>query len=294
MITEKLMRFFPIYFCLADEISTNGTPHTHIFIYSNSPIRFNTLKGRFPTAHIEKCYGSSLENRNYIAKEGKWADTEKAETQVKNTFYEYGELPTETSEKNPKMYQLIEHIRDGKTTSAIIDDTPNLAFRIKDIDALRQVLLSEKYATESRNIEVTYIFGASGMGKTRGIYAKHNPRDICRITNYRTGRGVSFDAYFGQPVLVFEEFYSQIPIEDMLNFIDIYPLFLPARYNDKIACFTKVYITSNMPLEEQYKSLQWERTETWNAFLRRIHTVVEYCQDGTVITKTLNERSEIL
>ena len=49
------------------------------------------------------------------------------------------------------------------------------------------------------------------------------------MTNYRATRGISFDGYHGQDVLVFEEFSSQIPIEDMLNYLDIYPLSLPAR-----------------------------------------------------------------
>ena len=84
-------------------------------------------------------------------------------------------------------------------------------------------------------------------------------------------------------MLVFEEFSSQIPIEDMLNYLDIYPLSLPARYNDKTACYTKVYITSNSPLENQYWVEQQARPETWRAFLRRIHTVVEYLPDGSTI-----------
>jgi len=156
-----------------------------------------------------------------------------------------------------------------------------MAFRIRDIDALRQTLLSEKYASENRNIEVCYIFGASGAGKTRGIYEKHKGRDVCRITNYRATNGVTFDGYSGQDVLVFEEFSSQIPIEEMLNYLDVYPLSLPARYNDKVACYTKVYITSNISLNEQYKNIQTLRSETWRAFLRRIHKVIEYFPDCT-------------
>ena len=31
-ICEILMKFFPDYFCLADEIAKTGTFHTHIFI----------------------------------------------------------------------------------------------------------------------------------------------------------------------------------------------------------------------------------------------------------------------
>ena len=294
VMVEILTRFFPIYFCLSDEIGENGTYHTHAFLHTHSPVRFNTLKNRFPTAHLERSYGTAQENRDYIQKSGKWADSAKAETQIKDSFYEYGEMPTEKSEKSPQMSRLIKNIQDDKRTAEIIDEMPNFAFRIRDIDTLRQMMLSEKYTTENRNVEVSYVFGVSGAGKTRGIYAKHNPRDICRITNYRTGRGISFDAYFGQNVLVFEEFSSQIPVEEMLNYMDCYPIYLPARYNDRVAAYSKIYITSNIPLSEQYQDIQFSRPETWKAFLRRIHKTIEYRQDGEVTIKILNERSEIL
>jgi len=283
--------FFADYFCIADERATTGTYHTHIFIYSHSPIRFNTLKNRFITAHIEKAYGTAKENRDYILKSGKWENDSKAETAIEGSFFEYGKMPEEKDETSPKMSKLIENIRDGKRTSEIVDDTPNFAFRIRDIDILRQTLLSEKYTTENRDLYVSYIFGASGAGKTRGIYQAHNPRDICRITNYRAGRSISFDGYNGHDVLVFEEFHSQIPIEDMLNYLDIYPLYLPARYNDKTACYTKVYITSNVPLTEQYKNIQQNKPETWQALLRRIHAVIEYHHDGS-ITKHIEQKGQ--
>ena len=79
-----------------------------------------------------------------------------------------------------------------------------------------------------------------------------------------------------------EEFNSQIPIETLLNILDQYPLILPARYNDRVACFTHVYITSNLSLGEQYRAEQESRPETWNALLRRIDKVYAYHADGTV------------
>lgn len=281
-VVEILRKFSPAYFCMADEIATMGTYHTHIFLYSPSPIRFSTVKNRFPTAHIDKTYGSAKENRDYIRKEGKWAETDKAETKVPDTFLEWGDMPAEKEEKAPQMYKLIQEVREGISTANIIEGSPNLAFRVRDIDTLRQTLLSDRYASENRKIEVWYIFGASGTGKTRGIYERHEAKDICRITNYRNGRGISFDGYTGQDVLVFEEFHSQIPIEDMLNYLDIYPLSLPARYSDRVACYTRVYITSNLPLEKQYRNVQWDSLETWCAFIRRIHKVLEYRADGSV------------
>ena len=282
-ITEILMRFSPTYFCMADEIAETGTFHTHVFVYSNSPIRFTTIKSRLPVAHIEKAYGSAKQNRDYVRKSGRWADSDKAETSVEDSFFEYGEMPAEKEEVNPEMYHLIKSVRDGESTTQIIDNMPKMAFRVRDIETLRQTLLTDRYSSENRILDVMYLFGETGVGKTRFIYEQHDPKEICRITNYNSGRGVCFDAYSGQNVLVFEEFHSQIPIGEMLNFLDIYPLTLPARYTDRVACYTKVYLTSNIPLEEQYRKEQRMNREIWKAFLRRIQKVVEFTSDGSKI-----------
>ena len=282
-IREILRRFAPSYFCMADEIATTGTYHTHIFLFSPSPMRFSTVKNRFSTAHIEKAYGSAKANRAYILKEGHWADTDKAETSVSGTFEEWGDLPAEKEEEAPEMFKLIQDLRAGKSVMEIIEDNPKLAFRIREIETLRQAILEEKYSAENRALEVTYLYGASGTGKTRGIFEMHDRKSICRITDYGSRNGVRFDAYHCQDVLVLEEFHSQIPISAMLNYLDIYPLTLPARYTDRIACYTKVYITSNIPIEEQYRDIQRYQMETWRAFLRRVQNVIEYLPDGSTV-----------
>ena len=279
---DLLQRFHPAYFCLADEIATTGTYHTHIYLYSKSPIRFRTVKNRFPTAHIEKAMGTSQENRDYIRKEGKWEATAKVETRVPDTFFEFGTVPTPAEENAPKMYQLLQDVTDGFSTTEIIKSNPSFAFKSRDIDLLRDNLVSERFCTENRNVKVHYLYGDTGTGKTRGIFEKHPATDICRVTDYGNKNGVRFDAYHGQAVLVFEEFHSQIPISSMLNYLDIYPLMLPARYNDRVACYTTVYITSNISLQEQYPDVQRSQMETWRAFLRRISTVTEYRRNGMI------------
>lgn len=284
-IREILHRFSPAYFCMADEIATTGTYHTHIFLYSPSPMRFSTIKGRFPTAHIEKAYGSAKDNRDYIRKEGRWADTEKAETSVPGTFEEWGDLPSEKEEASPDKYRLLQSLREGMTSLEAVEDNPDRFYHYREIETVRQSILEDTYSTIMRQVEVTYLFGASGTGKTRGIFERHNPKSICRITDYGGKNGVRFDSYHGQEVLVFEEFHSQIPISAMLNYLDIYPIILPARYNDRVACYTTVYLTSNIPLEAQYQEIQRYQLETWYAFLRRIHNVIEYLPDGSTVQR---------
>ncbi len=273
-IKEQLRKLHLAYYCMADEIADTGTKHTHLFIYSECPIRFNTIKKLFPIAHIEKAYGSVSENRDYIKKEGKWKDTDKSETSIPGSFEEEGSIPTENQEKSPLIVKVMEDLKAGRTTAEIVEENPTLAFKIKHIEELRQTLLKEKYSTEYRDIKVVYIYGATGTGKTSSIYAENDPKEVCRVTTYRLNQ-VNFDAYDTHDVLVFEEFHGQIPIREMLNYLDRYPLLLPARYTDRVACFTKVYITSNLPLSGQYMNEQTRAKPVWEAFLRRITEVRE-------------------
>ena len=281
-IIELLNLFHPDYFCLAAEISSTGTYHIHIFLYSTSPIRFSTVKNRFPTAHIEPAKGSCLQNREYVRKDGKWEGTDKADTSVEGSFQEFGVMPSEADEKSPKNAAVIQHVKDGLTNAEIIALDPSYAFKGRDIDQLRQDICYAPFRKILRNVEVHYLYGDSGTGKTRSIFDKHPMEDICRITNYAPRGVTQFDAYTGHPVLVFEEFHSQIPITAMLNYLDIYPVMLPARYYDRVACYTTVYITSNIPLEQQYTEIQRSKLETWHAFLRRINTVTEFRKDGLI------------
>lgn len=279
IIIAILEAFKFIYFCMCDEISNTGTYHTHIFIFFSSPVRFSTLKKCFPAAHIERALGSCAENRDYLRKEGRWAETAKAETSLPETFLEVGNIPDEREEKSPVMAEIIRQLEEGASTSEIIKCNPSVLFRAKDIDTARQTFLADEYASKNRDIEVSYIYGTTGVGKTRSIFEYYNASDICRITTYR-GKDAMFDSYNGQPVLVMEEFHSQIPIQSMLNYLDRYPVYLPARYYDRIACYTKLYITSNISLSEQYTWEQQHEPEIYEAFLRRIHNIVRFFPNG--------------
>ena len=124
-------------------------------------------------------------------------------------------------------------------------------------------------------LHVEYIWGATGVGKTRSVMDKHSYKNVFRVTNYAH----PFDSYKGEPVILFDEFRSSLPLVDMLKYLDGYPLMLPCRYEDKVACFTEVYIISNIPLEQQYPNVQVEEPESYAAFLRRINEKYEMLAD---------------
>lgn len=288
-IKEEISKIKPcIYYIMGDEIGgKDGTYHTHLYMAFKNPVRFSTLKNRFPPSHIEKAYGTHKSNIEYIRKEGRWKNTDKGATPVENTIEEWGNCPPDSNGRDVSLAILYELIKDGYSNFEILEKCSDYLFDTDKIDRVRLILKQEEYQEQIRPLEVTYVYGKTGTGKTSGIYNEYGYKNVFRITDYNH----SFDTYRGEDVMVLDEFYSSnMRMSDILNYLDIYPLKLPARYSDKIACYTKVFICSNIPLEQQYRNIQEEAPETWKAFLRRIHTVKYYKGiDDVVVYNSVEE-----
>lgn len=270
-IKEILFTHSIDYWCMCDEIGAKGDkPHTHLYIYKKTQIRFSAVKKWFPPAHIDYPNGTPKQCRDYIRKEGNYKGTEKENTNLKETFEEMGECPESKQGKRTDLDTLYQMIKDGMSDFEILEQEPKFMKRLDLIEKTRQILLNKEHKEKIRNVEVIYRYGKSGSGKTRSIYTEYGFADVFRITDYLH----PFDGYRNEKVIVFEEFYSSnVKINDMLNYLDVYPLTLPSRYNNKQACYEKVYINSNIPLDKQYQSIQREHNETWKAFIRRINKI---------------------
>lgn len=267
----------PVYYCLCDETGENGTFHTHIYVCYANAVHFSVMKKRFAEAHIEAARGSSQENRDYIRKEGKYLDSDKKETNHIETFEEYGKMPLDKAAKNKKVSeQVLQMIEDGYSNADIMRRFPSCFTKLSHVEKARQTLLEEKYNTERRNVQVYYIYGETGTGKTRFVMDTFGYANVYKVTNYEH----PFDRYNGEPVLLLDEFRSSLPFGDMLQYLDIYPCRLPARYADKIACYDKVFIVSNIPLSKQYPNIQVEDSESWNALVRRINKITQFTRNA--------------
>ena len=261
-----------VYYCMADE--QGQTLHTHLFMAFSGGVRFSTIKKHFPTAHIEAAQGTAQQNREYIAKEGKWENDEKGDTKIQGTFEEWGKMPV--AHQGGIESIIIDRIQDGASNAEILLQFPHYLRGMRDVEYVRQSLKQEEYRNKWRTLETTYIFGSTGLGKTRHVMDGFGYSNVYTVNNYKH----PFDGYAGESVILFDEFASGIRIQDMNNYLDGYPLSLPARYNNKQACYERVFIISNLHLKQQYINEQQSRPEIWAAFLRRIHNVVRFMPDG--------------
>ena len=161
-------------------------------------------------------------------------------------------------------------LHDGASNMELQKEFPTIYANhgVDKIEKFRQDYLKEKYGQDDRDVKVTYIYGATRFGKTTYVRDNHDKKDICRITNYKTG---TFESYNAHKVLLLDEFTGKMDIEFVNNLLDKLPLELPARYSNRVACFTDIYIVSNLPMSELYKDVP---TEVRKAFVERFHNII--------------------
>ncbi|AZN30393.1 hypothetical protein EJO69_08810 [Flaviflexus salsibiostraticola] len=83
-------------------------------------------------------------------------------------------------------------------------------------------------------------------------------------------------------MLIIDEFRSQLDFSLMLNVLAGQPFELPARYENRWAAYSEVWVVSNRRLEQQYKDVQREHPEDWDAFVKRFHTVERLDHNGVM------------
>lgn len=271
-------KYDKIIFALHDKDISNT--HCHIIIQNKTQIRFDTLKKLIPYGDIEKQRGTNKECYEYclhidkksLEKEKEQYDDSCIKTNIED-LETWKKLDNSLGARND-LVQIVKDIKNGATQQDILKNYPSHFVRYSDaFTKVKQELLYEEYSNKFRQLEVIYIYGSTGKGKTRYVMEKYGYQNVYRVNEYNSG---AFDRYEGQDVLLLDEFRSSFTITQMLMYLDGYPLWLPCRYRNKFAVYTKVYIISNISLAEQYPNVQKEEPKTYEAFLRRINAVYNF------------------
>lgn len=131
----------------------------------------------------------------------------------------------------------------------------------------------------NRNIEVMFIYGQSGTGKTTYAkkFAASRGYDCCISSSSND----PFQDYLGQKCMILDDMRdSTFRFEDFLKIIDNNTSSsIQARYGNKIFSGDLIIITSSVPLSYWYRSLIYNNSESLKQLYRRISVYVE-------ITKT--------
>lgn len=205
-----------------------------------------------------------------------------------NIISEFGNPPEIGEAKRSQWDDIRRAVENGWSDMEIIARWPQEGIRCHGAIKTYRLMVEKSRATW-RNVQVIYIHGVTGTGKTRSINEKYGYPNVYRVTNYNSG---AWDMYDGQDVVLFEEFRSSFKLEQMLNYLDGHPVELPCRYANQMMKATKIFIVTNIPLEEQYPKFHdgYEsegKKQSWNAFKRRISGIIEVSEGQTLQVEDL-------
>lgn len=279
-----------IYYCMADEVGDNGTPHTHIYILLSKKKRFSAVVNAFNhKAHIDVARGTAQECVEYVAKTKKWKNSEKGTTSVEGTFEEYGNIPDENTPNANNKTDMLENINrmllDGLTPSEIL--SKHIAYRLYEtIIKSQYFMLKSRNIPAIRNVKVYWHVGQSGTGKSYTyvkLCDKYGEDNIYLGSDYTNRCSALFDNYTGQEILVLDEVKpNSFDYGYLLKLLDKYKTDIHARYKNVLSIWSEVHITSVFTPDEIYENIlevDNRKVDSINQLLRRITAYVFHWKD---------------
>lgn len=263
-IVSKLKKYDYFVFQLEKGEKT-GYRHYQLYLEHANALKKSTLVKLFPMAHIEPRERSKKALFDYCTKK---------ESRL-HGYWEFGERPdfNEVGTNTSARASLVADIAKGLSDLDLLLKYPTI-FTKKVVDEYRSILgVKDYYLTHNRDIEVYYVYGQPGLGKSSFVRKFYDVDNIYVVSDYEKD---PFGSYNGEDVIVFEEYRHNFVLSIFLQYLDRYPLMLPARYSNKIAKFTKVFIISNWIYNLQYSHLD---NVDRKAFYRRIKYVYEVERD---------------
>lgn len=277
----------------AEETGENGTVHIQAAWSMKNGKTFSAMKKVLGSQrwHLEEIKGTPFQAYNYCLKGTQSKEEWESEGEKGLNFGEglsllwtIGDAPEEAPRAKNQWDDIRVMIEEGCSDLEICAVYPQEGIRCRT--AIRNYrLMFERTQIAWRDVEVVYIHGTTGTGKTRSVTAKYGYPNVFRVTDYTKG---AFDTYDGQEVILFEEFRSSFRLEKMLNYLDGHPVELECRYANQLLKATKIFIVTNIPLCEQYPRMHDEyasvgQGNSWDAFKRRITHFIE-AGEGTQLT----------
>ncbi len=225
---------------------STGHEHIHIFICLSNPVKLSVK--RTCGAHIEKCLGTIKQNIEYIRKDG-------------NILDEIGEVPRERGGSHT-----VKELSQIDTPDDLDWKEYNTWKRIHNENT--SIKITDWYKPE---VKVTYIWGDSGVGKSKYVH------DKCLEEGIETADIIKHSGDFWINVgnaecAIYDDFRpSDMKPAEFINFIDYNRHPLNVKGGSQLNNYKRIFITSVMDPQYIYSGICSD--EPRKQWLRRMEII---------------------
>lgn len=241
-------------------LEENSSEELHIHIYVQFPKQIRLSIGKCHHSHIDICRGTEQDNINYVTKMRTAYGTN-------NILEEYGTLRQGVG-KNQHSMMASELMEKG--FEEVEAHEYNTWQQLQGFNSLKK---NDCYKPD---IEVYYIWGESGTGKSKYVFDHLGDDEEFDRVKFCNGFWQGVNVFKSVETAWYDEFRSSsMPAYEFINFIDYYVNIMNVKYHTGVKNhYKKIYITSIEDPKTIYSNLPEEARQQWLRRLKIIHKEV--------------------
>ena len=133
-----------------------------------------------------------------------------------------------------------------------------------------ETYVTVEFGSKVRHVSCDYIYGPTGTNKTSDVLRMYGAKNVFTVD--LSSENFPFDGYAGEPVILIDDFRSDVKFNTLLRWMNPYPMKVSIKGSHMQAQWRKVVITSNLSLDEVYPNL----TEKKNPLYRRFENGIVF------------------
>lgn len=260
--------------------------HRHIqgYVYFRNPRFFNAVRMIIKNwcgvyAHLAIARGTAQQNKEYCSKE---------ESRIPGTTpQEHGVMPKEKGKGGYDILGAWKKFKEEGITEDLMQEFPNetTQYGRRFMEIQEQISGAHwKHRTGYHQKQVIVLWGDSRTGKTREAI-EHGAIKAKYASRYTWGH------YRGEPVVCFDEFNGQIPIEEILELTDGYATTVQIPFmGNKPWIPNTIYFCSNVEYTRWWKQCEPEQLV---AFWNRVTVCIRFRFTELGIVKTYQKGRQV-
>lgn len=229
-----------------EEGSKSGYDHYQVFVQYDSPTRLSSIRKSFTSRGFTAQY---IAPRQFSVSSC-LAYCSKDSTRIEGPWNR-GEAILPANDSKSILLDAENSLAEGSTTvDALLlnPETRSAARRhLNYLRAIEEASLRDRWSKTDRHVTTHLLYGPPRTGKTWGLtHERYTYGDFYSVTDWSH----PWDSYSQQPVLILDEFEGQPDFHLLCQILEGYPLELSARYSNRWAAWSEVWIVSNASLDE--------------------------------------------